>query len=67
MHQYISFLYKTDNVVSLCKIILPLLIIVVVVMDFIAQIQSHLMSHQYESVMKKANLVNKANLDRFGR
>lgn len=32
-----------------------LLIIVVVVMDFIAQIQSHLMSHQYESLMKKAN------------
>ena len=33
-----------------------LLIVVVVVMDFMAQIQSHLMSHQYESVMKKANL-----------
>jgi preprotein translocase subunit SecY len=33
-----------------------LLIIVVVVMDFIAQVQSHLMSHQYESLMKKANL-----------
>jgi preprotein translocase subunit SecY len=32
-----------------------LLIIVVVIMDFIAQIQSHLMSHQYESLMKKAN------------
>ena len=30
-----------------------LLIVVVVVMDFIAQIQSHLMSHQYESVMRK--------------
>jgi len=34
----------------------PLLIIVVVVMDFIAQLQSHLMSHQYESLLKKANL-----------
>lgn len=33
-----------------------LLIIVVVVMDFIAQTQSHLMSHQYEGLMKKANL-----------
>jgi preprotein translocase subunit SecY len=33
-----------------------LLIIVVVVMDFIAQVQSHLMSHQYEGLMKKAKL-----------
>jgi preprotein translocase subunit SecY len=33
-----------------------LLIIVVVSMDFMAQIQSHLMSHQYESLLKKANL-----------
>jgi preprotein translocase subunit SecY len=33
-----------------------LLIIVVVVMDFIAQIQSHVMSFQYESLLKKANL-----------
>ncbi len=33
-----------------------LLIIVVVVMDFVAQVQTHLMSHQYESLMKKANL-----------
>jgi preprotein translocase subunit SecY len=32
-----------------------LLIIVVVVMDFMAQLQAHLMSHQYESLMKKAN------------
>ena len=29
-------------------------IIVVVVMDFIAQAQSHLMSHQYEGLMKKS-------------
>jgi len=36
-----------------------LLIIVVVVMDFIAQMQSHLMSQQYEGLMKKANLKNK--------
>lgn len=33
-----------------------LLIIVVVIMDFMAQIQAHLMSHQYDSLMKKANL-----------
>lgn len=33
-----------------------LLIVVVVVMDFMAQVQSHLMSHQYEALMKKANL-----------
>ena len=33
-----------------------LLIVVVVVMDFIAQVQAHLTSHQYESLLKKANL-----------
>ncbi len=33
-----------------------LLIIVVVVMDFISQLQTHLMSQQYEGLMKKANL-----------
>ena len=33
-----------------------LLIVVVVAMDFMAQVQSHLMTHQYHSVMKKANL-----------
>lgn len=33
-----------------------LLIIVVVTMDFMAQMQAHLMSHQYEGLMKKANL-----------
>ena len=32
-----------------------LLIIVVVVMDFLAQLQAHSMSHQYEGLMKKAN------------
>lgn len=32
-----------------------LLIIVVVTMDFMAQIQSYVMSHQYESLLKKAN------------
>ena len=33
-----------------------LLIIVVVVMDVMAQVQAHLMSHQYDSLLKKANL-----------
>jgi preprotein translocase subunit SecY len=33
-----------------------LLIIVVVVMDFMSQVQSHLVSHQYEGLMKKSNL-----------
>ena len=33
-----------------------LLIVVVVIMDFTSQIQAHLMSHQYESLLKKANL-----------
>lgn len=33
-----------------------LLIIVVVVMDFMSQLQAHMMSHQYEGLLKKANL-----------
>ncbi|MEX1196569.1 MAG: preprotein translocase subunit SecY [Pseudohongiellaceae bacterium] len=33
-----------------------LLIVVVVSMDFMSQVQSHLMSHQYDSLMKKSNL-----------
>ncbi|MEE8495535.1 MAG: preprotein translocase subunit SecY [Xanthomonadales bacterium] len=33
-----------------------ILIVVVVIMDFIAQVQAHLISHQYDSLMKKANL-----------
>ena len=32
-----------------------LLIIVVVTMDFMAQVQSYVMSQQYESLLKKAN------------
>ncbi len=35
-----------------------LLIMVVVIMDFIAQVNSHLVSHQYDSLLKKANLKN---------
>ena len=36
-----------------------LLIAVVVTMDFMAQVQSHLMSSQYDSLMKKSNLKGK--------
>jgi len=32
-----------------------LLIIVVVTMDFMTQVQAYMMSHQYESLLKKAN------------
>jgi len=35
-----------------------LLILVVVTMDFMSQMQAHAMSHQYEGMMKKANLRN---------
>jgi preprotein translocase subunit SecY len=35
-----------------------LLIVVVVIMDFMAQVQSHMMSTQYESLLRKANLSN---------
>lgn len=38
-----------------------LLIIVVVVMDFMSQVQAHLMSHQYDSLLKKANLKKYGN------
>ena len=38
-----------------------LLIIVVVTMDFMTQVQSHLMSHQYEGLLKKANFKGSAN------
>ncbi len=41
-----------------------LLIIVVVCMDFMAQVQAHLMSHQYESLLKKANLTGGMGLPR---
>ena len=32
-----------------------LLIIVVVTMDFMAQVQAYIMTHQYESLLRKAN------------
>jgi preprotein translocase subunit SecY len=41
-----------------------LLIIVVVTMDFMTQVQSHLMSHQYEGLLKKANFKGGAVLPR---
>jgi preprotein translocase subunit SecY len=34
-----------------------LLIVVVVVMDFMSQLQAHMMSHQYPGLLKKANLL----------
>ena len=36
-----------------------LLIVVQVTMDFISQVQSHLIAYQYEGLLKKAQLVNK--------
>lgn len=43
-----------------------LLIVVVVVMDFMAQIQSHLMSNQYAHLLRKANLkAGSANMSTF--
>ena len=41
-----------------------LLITVVVVMDFMAQLQAHLMSHQYDGLLKKANLKSLSNTSR---
>ncbi len=38
-----------------------LLIVVVVAMDFVAQVQSHLMSSQYQMMMKKSHLGRKKN------
>ena len=39
-----------------------LLIIVVVTMDFMAQVQNYMMSQQYESLLKKANFKSSANV-----
>jgi preprotein translocase subunit SecY len=41
-----------------------LLIIVVVLMDLMSQIQSHMMSRQYESLLKKANLTGGLGMPR---
>lgn len=40
-----------------------LLIIVVVILDFITQVQALMMSHQYESLLKKANLRGGKGMD----
>jgi len=59
---YITFVCLVPYIItSLWKVSFQLggtslLIVVVVIMDFIAQVQSHLMSLQYDSVLKKANL-----------
>ena len=42
-----------------------LLIIVVVIIDLIAQVQTHLLSHQYESLLKK-NSIKGSNMGLFG-
>ena len=39
-----------------------LLIIVVVTMDFMSQVQAYIMSHQYESLLKKANFKGAPNM-----
>lgn len=41
-----------------------LLIIVVVTMDFMAQVQAYVMSHQYENLLKKANFKGGAGIPR---
>ncbi|MCO6428043.1 preprotein translocase subunit SecY [Nitrosomonas communis] len=41
-----------------------LLIIVVVTMDFMAQVQSHVMSSQYESLLKKSSFKTNLNISR---
>ncbi|MEE9446378.1 MAG: preprotein translocase subunit SecY [Arenicellales bacterium] len=41
-----------------------LLIIVVVLMDFINQVQSHLMSRQYDSILKKSSVIGGAGTPR---
>jgi preprotein translocase subunit SecY len=38
-----------------------LLIMVVVTMDFMAQVQSYVLSHQYEGLLKKANFKSSGN------
>lgn len=43
-----------------------LLIVVVTIMDFMAQVQTHVMSHQYEGLMKKANLKGRGAGGLFG-
>ena len=55
-HQLRLAIYTATHDVYVGLTAVALLIVVVVVMDFVAQIQAHLVSHQYESLLKKANL-----------
>ena len=64
---YITFVCLVPEIVVL-KYNVPfnfggtsLLIIVVVTMDFMAQVQNYMMSQQYESLLKKANFKSSAN------
>jgi preprotein translocase subunit SecY len=43
-----------------------LLIVVITIMDFMAQVQTHVMSHQYEGLLKKANLKGRGAGGLFG-
>jgi len=53
IRQFHNWLLAIITAVTL--FVLALLIIVVVTMDFMAQVQNYLMSQQYESLLKKAN------------
>ena len=43
-----------------------LLIVVITIMDFMAQVQTHVRSHQYAGLMKKANLKGRGAVGLFG-
>ena len=62
---YITGVCLLPEIVRWCNPSVPInfggtsmLILVVVTMDFMAQLQAHAMSHQYEGMMQKANLRN---------
>ena len=46
---------RTNQTMAATKMGTSLLIIVVVAMDFMAQVQAYVMSHRYEGLLKKAN------------
>jgi len=63
---YISFIHLRCTGTSDCKVWNPfylggtsLLIMVNVMMDTIVQIQSHLIAHQYEGLLKKTNMTRR--------
>ena len=43
-------------VIMVVVVMIVVMVMVVVVMDFVAQLNAHMMSHQYEGLMRKANL-----------